>query len=564
MFRMQIAGVFTFLALAGASVSGCSSDNAASGPFFVGTGADGTSGDGGNLDDGNSGTDGDVTIVSGPDAKHGDAHASFDIGPKPDAITPDPDTATPMPDGGPFPGGSCAGICGKYVKGAPCHCDNQCAQYGDCCGDYNDLCVGPKPTKCGNGQCDPGETSANCAQDCKPDLGDVVACLKQKCTYEMEMCLSNKTCAQVIGCVAECKDEDCADDCTKGMDMQVAQKYLQPLGECGEKVGCVQGGNQSVCGDGQCEPPETDNSCPQDCKGPPPMAFCGDGLCNGGETSATCAKDCGTVIPPPGVIVQCLAGKCGDYYKACANNAGCQKVIECASQCADFSCMANCAQVTDIATQQKFVLPLGQCGQNAGCFDTNPPTKCGNGLCESGETGASCPQDCKTSNPIEQCLKEKCGKVWTPCAANAECYAAAQCLYKGGSLLQCVKSWQTGQMLNSVVTCGNQNKCLNVAPPVSSCQGKCGVYDPNAACQCDTVCKQMGNCCGDYATYCGTTPAKCGDGKCDVAAGEPKTCPTDCGPPPPAKCATKSDCAADEVCCAKPDGQLCVKLGQCN
>jgi hypothetical protein len=37
--------------------------------------------------------------------------------------------------------GSCQGQCGKYLgANAPCNCDDACAKYGDCCGDYKKLC----------------------------------------------------------------------------------------------------------------------------------------------------------------------------------------------------------------------------------------------------------------------------------------------------------------------------------------------------------------------------------------------------------------------------------------
>lgn len=569
MFRRSVP--FLALLAFASLLPACATDSATVGPAILQSGDGGSTGDGGSLGDGTSGpgagqdagatgSDG-IVIVPDPDGGPllGDASTGADSG-----STAGSD-GTVGSDGGTVPGGSCAGICGKYVQKAGCHCDNQCQQYGDCCGDYQSLCTGGPGKACGNGKCDQGETSQSCPQDCPPDPGEVVSCIADKCPGEMKQCKNDKACASVIACVEKCNSNECANACAKGMDQQQLQQALGPILACGQKVGCVPGAPpQPVCGDGQCNPGETPDNCPKDC-GAPTKKYCGDGLCDATESATSCPADCKT---GPGPIGSCLATKCKESFNACAGNADCQKVLDCGSKCTDLGCLTKCAQLVDFGIQQKYVLPLGQCGQNAGCFDpstTNPPV-CGNGTCETGETSSTCAKDCPAaSNPVEQCFADHCPKSWPACAGNKECYAAAQCLEKGGTILQCVKSFQTGQLVNNLVQCGNQYKCLSAGGTTGgSCQGKCGQYDPKAACQCDTVCKQMGNCCKDIDTYCPVAPpSKCGDGKCDTATGEPKTCPADCGPAPAPKCATKSDCASDEICCAQPSGQVCVKLGQC-
>jgi hypothetical protein len=538
----------------------CATDNAAAGPALAQTGDGGNQTDGGSIGDatgqdtGSTGNDG-ITVVPNPDG--GPLQTDVAVGPDGGPIG--------GTDGGPGPGGSCEGICGKFIKGAACHCDNKCQQYGDCCGDYQALCgVGPGKS-CGDGTCDATETTQSCPQDCPPDPAEILSCIADKCPAEMKNCQADKVCAKVIGCIQQCKDQKCIDGCTQGLDLQQVQASLAPIGACAEKVGCVTGGPPQGCGDGQCGPGETSNSCPQDC-GPPTKKYCGDGTCDNTESAASCPADCKG--PGPGPIGQCLMTKCKDTFNACSSNPGCQKVLDCGSQCADLGCLTKCAQLVDPGTQQKYVLPLGQCGQNAGCFDgsTTPVPVCGDGKCDTGENASNCAKDCATaSNPVEQCLAANCAKSWTPCAASKECYAAAQCLEKGGSIFQCVKSFQVGQQVNAVVQCGNQYKCLTGGTTTGgSCQGKCGQYDPKASCQCDSVCKKMGNCCKDIDTVCPVAPpAKCGDGVCDLASGEAKTCPVDCGPVV-TKCATKSDCGSDEVCCAQVSGQVCVKIGQCN
>ncbi len=69
-----------------------------------------------------------------------------------------------------------------------------------------------------------------------------------------------------------------------------------------------------ICGDGQCVPPETIESCPGDCADPNP---CGDGMCNAAapilETAETCPIDCGGTLfaqftLPSSLPVSCSQG----------------------------------------------------------------------------------------------------------------------------------------------------------------------------------------------------------------------------------------------------------------
>jgi hypothetical protein len=52
---------------------------------------------------------------------------------------------------------SCSGQCGNAapVPGSSpaCHCDDLCTEYGDCCGDYADVCVAAPPPAPGGGSC---------------------------------------------------------------------------------------------------------------------------------------------------------------------------------------------------------------------------------------------------------------------------------------------------------------------------------------------------------------------------------------------------------------------------
>ena len=223
-----------------------------------------------------------------------DAKVVADAGPAPDAAVTPPDAGTTTPDSGPAPtacgnltceagetAGNCPVDCGALNQCVLNHCQVQatacmnssncrqafacveaCATDATCtqaclagksakttsalsalttCSASNCTTTAPPGPVCGNGVCESGETTANCAQDCPAPTafcGDGV-------------CNGGETTA------------NCAQDCPAPA---------------------------AFCGDGVCNGGETNATCAQDC--PAPAAFCGDGVCNGGETNATCAQDC--------------------------------------------------------------------------------------------------------------------------------------------------------------------------------------------------------------------------------------------------------------------------------
>ena len=124
----------------------------------------------------------------------------------------------------------------------------------------------PPGPVCGNGQCESGETTANCPQDCPgpaPVCGDGV-------------CNSGETTA------------NCSQDCPA--PGPVCGNGVCDTGET--TASCLQDcpAPAPVCGDGVCNSGETTANCPQDCPAPGPV--CGNGVCESGETTASCPGDC--------------------------------------------------------------------------------------------------------------------------------------------------------------------------------------------------------------------------------------------------------------------------------
>jgi len=95
--------------------------------------------------------------------------------------------------------------------------------------------------------------------------------------------------------------------------------------------------------------------------------------------------------------------------------------------------------------------------------------------------------------------------------------------------------------------------------PAGTCQDKCGKYDSNSACQCDSGCKQYKDCCADYDDLCGGADGGGTDGG--------GACTAD------AQCDDKNPCTADTcvtgVCSHVPttdacdDGDPCTEADTC-
>ena len=193
---------------------------------------------------------------------------------------------------------TCKGYCGKNRD--TCWCDAFCHLYGDCCPDMCDDCpIMPSCNSvCGDNVCGVDENCTNCKQDCTwcPECGDGV-------------CQQSEVCKTVTGAYgdAEC-EPDCGACCGNGVcdpDETNANCPADCTAPCGDNtcddtqgedcVSCATDCGQ-CCGDGQCKPEhgETCQFCPEDCMACPPGPTCGDLNCDadGGENCFTCDTDC--------------------------------------------------------------------------------------------------------------------------------------------------------------------------------------------------------------------------------------------------------------------------------
>ena len=444
-----------------------------------------------------------------------------------------------------FPGGPVCGdgVCATGESAATCPVDCQ------------------SPAFCGNGKCEPGESEATCAKDCGTTPTDPISCAKSKCPTEFDACLKDAPCAKLIACFSSCKpdDESCYEQCAKQIGGMPPAAFQQ-LGVCAEKL-CNNGG--SSCGDGTCDPDESSQSCPMDCKpqqpvcgngkceGPQESSFscpqdckptkpvCGNGACEPGETSSSCAKDCGGAQE----VLVCAKAKCSSSYTKCANSPSCNKALTCMGKCTSSQCLQQCS--TQAQGDFQTFIALAQCAQSTGCLSggTTGPT-CGDGKCEQGETSKSCPKDCDTAAAT---CKGACGGQ----ADAGGCWCDNVCESQG----DCCADKK--QYCGAGPKCGD-GKCEQ-GESQKSCPKDCGT--PTATCG-NGKCEQ-GETSQSCAQDCGPPKPNCGNGICEAPFESSESCPKDCGVAPAKPCKSKSDCADSEICCNKPQGTICVAAGQC-
>ena len=202
-----------------------------------------------------------------------------------------------------------------------------CASTSGCAGNSN----------CGNGKCDPGETSSNCPGDCV------------KATCGNGKCETGET------------PTSCAKDC---------------------------GG--PVCGNGVCETGESTLTCKQDC---PTTDCCKSNGFNCGFATK-CAKSCGSCpsgqtcsanVCSGGSSSTCVADSCPDEIAACQADQSCIGIVlygavaNCADKnaCTDNACVqANCSkemsQCQSLTECTKLISCLSACKSDQACANKCP------------------------------------------------------------------------------------------------------------------------------------------------------------------------------------------------
>jgi V8-like Glu-specific endopeptidase len=164
---------------------------------------------------------------------------------------------------------------------------------------------------------------------------------------------------------------------------------------------------EAVCGNGRCEPGETEQSCADDCEDAP-AAVCGNGRCEDGEDAASCADDCDEDGGVPD------GWECGEEFF----NAG--DGCDCACGAYDLDCDDPDQDVFN-CDPGEVCQPDGTCARRGGTVNPDVP---GRWLCEDDAYGTGDGCDCACGAPDPDC-----GTAATP--ADRGCEAGQVCVAGG-------------------------------------------------------------------------------------------------------------------------------------
>lgn len=308
----------------------------------------------------------------------------------------------------------------------------------------------------------------------------------------------------------------CDPECAQASD---CEDLAWPAG-----AGCAQADGHWECNAGACEAVCDGPECtlPADCESNPWPASAGcaeaDGHweCTAGACQAVCDPDCS--------VYQDCAGS------AWPNDADCAEVDghwECNAGVCEAACNAECNQDPDCFFKAWPEVCAGNwdCIQGM-CLAVCDPTGCGDDLCDraAGEADDSCPADCVP--PCAAALDCAGGQDWAlPCQGHWDCDAGlcvGVCDYSSCGDGQCLAA------------AGEDAQSCHV-----DCFGQCQWPVDCVAESWSVMCQGHWNCFGGACDeICENT--RCGDGTCSPQGGESSdACYTDClgGP-----CAITTDC----------------------
>lgn len=179
-------------------------------------------------------------------------------------------------------------------KGATCGTIAGCPQScGVCVGGKTcsgNKCVGGVTPICGNGKCEPPETTQTCAKDCPggggtcgdgncdpateaadtcpADCGDAeTKCIYTACGAEINACQTDPDCNALVGCLTNCDQTDnaCIQACAKASNNNAIQLYTT-FGKCVQAAACGGGGGTGHFCDTNCGKKGTGCYCDATCK----------------------------------------------------------------------------------------------------------------------------------------------------------------------------------------------------------------------------------------------------------------------------------------------------------
>jgi hypothetical protein len=445
------------------------------------------------------------------------------------------------------------------------------------------------PASCGNELCEAGEDEGNCAPDCGY-ASEFMLCLQAKCPAPFKTCNLDQGCAEFSECAIDCGGTvKCIELCLVGLAGNTLSKGKALVGcaydnkcyptSCGD--GACQGPKENgvscskdckagagACGDGTCGGSENHKNCPGDCK--EGTTECGNGTCEPGETPASCAKDCSAP----------LKSGCKDLCGKQSQENG--KICFCDDLCIKQDppdCCSDKATLCPTTCTPKCEKKVcgddgcgGECEPGCGGEETckadgsaceQPAAKCGNMVCDPGETTVTCPGDCPCQKKCEGkvCGSDGCGGLCAKCATGSNCNSTGTaCVPKTcGNKICDTGETEANCPGDCKASCTPQ--CTNKKCGPDGCGGECGKCQTGQTCKADqsgcTCIKQCtGKVCGPDG--CGGTCGTCPTGKTCKSDGtgcDGGTCTKQCT----AKVCGPDGCGG--VCGTCTDGKTCKSDG---
>jgi len=322
------------------------------------------------------------------------------------------------------------------------------------CNDQNGRCE----LKCGNGKIDSGEecdgSSSNSfnGKTCQSFSYDYGSLSCSSCIIVKSNC---GFCNKANACTGS--ERVCSGNSYKSCTTDANEcKIWSPLTPCTQNEICSNGNCIDINTNENCGSVGTRCNSDASCKNKVCTPNCGNNIKDSGETCYTCYQD----MP------------CQDGKDACASSG----------TCVDLDSEQNCGSVNN------------QCGSNEYCENRGCKTKCGNGVCDQGET---CPNDncCNGVNKDLLSDKSNCGSCGNACNERIESTSPKQ--YECSTdnkgryeiLLKKGNTCSGGQCTGSVPTNGPSESCGLLVCQDGEC--KSNVLELNSPCTDDVQCKSQ-------------------------------------------------------------------------
>lgn len=404
---------------------------------------------------------------------------------------------------------SCAGICGKYVSGAACQCDDGCSGYGDCCDDYDTLCADADAVGTDTTKADTATT---------PDAGSADAASGPSCVGQCGKFNSNSSCQ----CDGNCKQFG---DCCGDYDAVCGGGDCKDAADCDDKLDCT----DDKCDAGKCVHTTKADACLID-----------DNCQKDGAQGLSACLKCDPKQNQEAWTI--LAGQACDDSNNCTDNDLCDASGVCAgtknpSCCAtDKDCVGNSAcevGTCDAAAGKCKFETKADCCQSGVCCDagTKGPKTAGT---PCGGEAASVEYKCDGKQVLKReafpgcdgksadtCSSDKANWSWSEWLSILTCTDKQKCVEQAGAAPTCQD--ETAGGCKTAQECDDGNACTTDTCSAGSCKHAVVAE----CCNFDSDCSDNNKCTVDQCDSnhkCLATPLPCeGSSDCELAACDPNT-----------------------------------------